>query len=78
MLESNHAIHGEDVDLFVGGRQKALEWAFMTQLAQFLARIEKDREYRGEYRIRIQWLSDDEVESEIRKRRSSGLRPEGK
>jgi len=71
MLESNHAVHGEDVDLFQGGPQKALEWAFLTQLMPFLDKIQADREYRGEYRIRIQWLSDDEVEAEIRKRKTN-------
>ena len=74
MLQSTRAVHGENVDLFRGGRQKALELEFLALLLQFLERFHVDREYRGEYRIRLQWLSDTEVEEEvreIRKRKSS-------
>lgn len=70
MLEARHAIHGEDVDLFSAGKQRALEFAFLTMLPDFLKKLEADREYRGEYRITLQWLSDHEVETEIAKRRS--------
>lgn len=67
MLQANHSVHGEDVDLFVGGRKGALELAFLTMLIPFLERVATDREYRGEYRLKIEWLSDTDVEQEVRR-----------